>query len=117
MSLLYLQVIELNLPEDPCNSAPGYNFFTCVRKSATKTVDLRPSSAFLMINDTRLGVKLNGITGVTIVHHLVVMANNTGGTFSYLILDHKLKFPHVGGTSLVGRTWCFKQMSTMGVFS
>ena len=47
LQFLYLKVIELNLPEDPCISAPGYNFFTCVRKSATKKVDLRPNYAFL----------------------------------------------------------------------
>ena len=29
---------ELDLPEDPCNPHPGYNFYTCVQKHAIKKV-------------------------------------------------------------------------------
>ena len=50
------------------------------------------------MNCTRLGVEQSGITGVAIVHHFVVMANNTGDTVSYLVLNHKLKLPYLGGT-------------------
>ena len=82
------KVQELNLPEDPCNPDPDYNFFTCVQKNTTEKV---PDYSKEKLNyiytvfetvshniSTRLGEELGGITGVIQVCILVVLDNSTG---------------------------------------
>ena len=41
--LALTEVEELNLPEDPCNTDPGYNFQTCVKESLSSQVGCRLS--------------------------------------------------------------------------
>ena len=38
VTLICLKVEELDLPEDPCNLDPGYDFYTCVQKNIIKKV-------------------------------------------------------------------------------
>ena len=82
------KVQELNLPEDPCNPDPDYNFFTCVQKNTTEKVrdysEEKLNNIYTVFEtvshniSTRLGVELSGITGVIQVCPFVVLDNSTG---------------------------------------
>ena len=81
------KVNELDLPEDPCNPDPEYNFFTCGQKNTTKEVYKRTILFFYrLMFFFRLGVEPSGTTGVTRAHPFVLIANNTGGKITLRIL-------------------------------
>ena len=73
---------ELNVPSDPCNPNPNYNFRTCLKKSVSKQVTNIFYSSFhfqyrsYVVTIFRLGVPLNGMS--LEVHNPAQVKSNSG---------------------------------------